>query len=259
MIQLSFLEALAYEAGEMIKMGFQKNSMDNTEWKEDHTPVTETDKKINDLVLSEFNQHYPEVSVIAEEGSCIVEDAEYTVYCDPIDGTIPFNTGLSVSTFCISVLRKGVPVLAVIYDPFNARMYKAEKGKGSSVGHVKKLKVSEQTMINAKTHVHLIWWKGSRDFAPLCEDLTQIGAKWMNFGTIGILGGLIADGKFEASIFPGNKIWETAAMALIVEEAGGKCTDLEGNPINYLDNGNMKGHIISNGLIHDELLKLING
>jgi myo-inositol-1(or 4)-monophosphatase len=257
MIQLSALEALAIKAGNIMERGFVEHTMDATEWKEDHTPVTETDKKINDLVLATLKAQYPEVCVIAEEGSCIIEGAEYVVYCDPIDGTIPFNTGLSVSTFCLSVLRNGVPTFAVIYDPFNDRLYSAEKGKGAYLNRTQVLTVSKKNEIDSKTHIHLIWWKGSRNFTRLCDRLVDIGAKWMNLGTIGILGGLVAEGKFEASIFPGDKIWETAAMALIVEEAGGTCTDLSGDPINYLNNGHMNGHVISNGLIHDELLELI--
>lgn len=258
MIQLDFLTFLATQAGKTIVKGFSRNSKAKSEWKEDETPVTDADITVNEMVLKAFKDHYPSVSVIAEEGSHIVEGSDWLVYCDPIDGTFPYATGMSISTFIISTLYKGVPMMAVIYDPFNDRMYTAEKGKGAFLNN-EPLKVSEQAVLDSKAHIHLIWWKRSLDFTPLCRKLVEKGATWMNFCTIGIVGGLIATGQFEASIFPGTKLWETAAMALIVEEAGGKCTDLQGNPINYLDNGNMKGHVISNGLIHDELLRLING
>jgi fructose-1,6-bisphosphatase/inositol monophosphatase family enzyme len=255
-IPLSFLENLALKAGEIIRKGFSQVSKVKSEWKEDETPVTAADIAVNELVLNAFKEQYPDVCFIGEEGSNIVEGADWVVYCDPIDGTFPYATGMAISTFCISVLYKGQPTLAVIYDPFTDRMYKAEKGKGAFMNDIR-LKVSEQKKVETKTHIHLIWWKGSRSLNLLCAKLVEKGAAWMNFGTIGIVGGLIAAGQFEASVFPGNKVWETAAMSLIVEEAGGKCTDLEGNPINYLENGNMKGHIVSNGWVHEELLAMV--
>lgn len=258
MIKLPFLKALALEAGNIIREEFSSNSKVNALWKEDDTPVTESDVEVNNLVIAKIKKQYPEVSVIAEEGSHIVEGSDWLVYCDPIDGTFPYATGMPISTFIISALYKGVPTLAVIYDPFNDRMYTAQKGKGAFLNG-DPIKVSERAELSSKAHIHLIWWKKSLDFAPLCSKLLEKGATWMNFCTIGIVGGLIATGQFEASIFPGNKLWETAAMALVVEEAGGRCTDLEGNPIDFLKNGEMKGHVVSNGLLHEELLRLING
>lgn len=257
MIKLSFLKDLALEAGKIIREGFSQNSKVSSLWKEDDTPVTTSDVEVNNLVIARFKKNYPEVTVIAEEGSHIVEGSDWLVYCDPIDGTFPYATGMPISTFIISALYKGVPMLAVIYDPFNNRMYSAEKSKGSFLND-EPLKVSKQAALDSKAHIHIIWWKRSLDFNPLCCKLVEKGATWMNFCTIGIVGGLIATGQFEASIFPGNKLWETAAMSLLVEEAGGRCTDLQGNPIDFLKNGEMKGHVVSNGLIHDELLRLIN-
>ena len=83
------------------------------------------------------------------------------------------------------------------------------------------------------------------------------GAKWMNFASVAVFGGLIASGQIEASIFPGQKAWETGAMQVIVEEAGGKVTDIYGKPMRYGPNGEIEGHIVSNGWIHDELVEIV--
>jgi myo-inositol-1(or 4)-monophosphatase len=251
-----FLENLALEAGIIIRNGFNQLSKTDSLWKEDDTPVTEADTTVNNLVLETFREHYPQVSVIAEEGSNEFE-SDWLVYCDPIDGTFPYATGMPISTFCLSVLHKGVPQQAVIYDPFNNRMYTAEKGKGAFMnGNL--LKVSDHKALSIKTHIHLIWWKSAQfNLDRLCHKLVMGGVPWMNYCTVGILGGLIASGQFEVSVFPGNKLWETAAMGLIVEEAGGKCTDMFGQPIDYLRNGEMKGHLITNGFLHDEMVQVI--
>jgi len=256
MVKMTELQSLARKAGIYIRDGFKDYSKAESEWKEDHTPCTASDVSVNQLVLNFFKKYYPNFSIIAEEGSS-EQESDWAAYCDPIDGTIPFATGLPISTFCLSIVHKGIPVSAIIYDPFRDRMYSAEKGKGSFMNG-QELTVSQQRTIDSKTHASVIWWnKSPYDFSATCANLQAKGVKWMNLGTIGITGGLIASGQFEVSLFPGNKLWETAAMSLIVEEAGGHCTDLFGHPIDFSKNDEMKGHLITNGFLHEEILSLI--
>lgn len=256
MVKMTHLQDLAKQAGVIIRDGFKCCSKAESEWKEDSTPCTASDVNVNQLVLNFFKKDYPNFSVIAEEGSS-EQESDWVAYCDPIDGTIPYATGLPISTFCLSLVHKGIPVSALIYDPFRDRMYSAEKGKGSFMNG-QKLTVSQQRTVDSKTHASVIWWNNSPyNFSETCSNLQSKGVKWMNLGTIGITGGLIASGQFEASLFPGNKLWETAAMSLIVEEAGGRCTDLFGNPIDFTQKDGMKGHLISNEYLHDEILSLI--
>jgi fructose-1,6-bisphosphatase/inositol monophosphatase family enzyme len=75
--------------------------------------------------------------------------------------------------------------------------------------------------------------------------------------SIAYLGALVSSGKLEGTIFPSSKGWETAAIQLLVEEAGGKVTDIYGNAMQYGPEGQINGHIVSNGSVHDELLKIV--
>ena len=228
------------------------------EWKKDETPLTATDTEINDLVLFSFRRDFPHVHVISEEGNRNVDGSEYTVYCDPVDGTIPFCMGIPVSAFCISVVKDHLPLAAVIYDPFNDRMWHATRGQGTFLGE-NRVHVSQHPEVK-RSNICMVWWKGSNhNLHSVCEKLMDAGAKWMNPASIAYFGGLVASGEMEATLFPGPWAWETAAMHLIVEEAGGKATDLFGNPLRYGTDGKMQscGHIISNGAVHDELIKLV--
>lgn len=254
-INLQFLERLANMAGEMIVDGYVGHGRVILEAKEDTTPVTSTDKAINEFVLRECKKHFPHMSILAEEGSSPM-DSEWTIYCDPVDGTIPFVTGVPLSTFCISVVHKGVVKFAIIYEPFTKRMYAAEIGKGAYLNG-KPISVSKATNLKG-TYGSVLWWKGSTDLSRTCKFLEQSGMKWMNLGTIGIVGGLVGSGCMDVSLFPGKMLWETGAMALIVEEAGGKCTDLAGKKIDFTANGKMCGHVITNGALHDKVLSLIS-
>ncbi len=278
-----YLSVLASRCGEIMLKNFQLGM--KKEWKSDETPLTASDEDINKLVLAGIGLSHPKVRVIGEEGSNDVTDAEYTVLCDPVDGTIPFCLGIPVSAFCISVIKGNEPLVAVIYDPFQKRMWVAEKGKGCQLhtgldcdiaeespdpsyapsndwfpclmGSGKPVTVSKHPTVH-RSNICMVWWKGSDyELHDVCKGLMDAGAKWMNPCSIAYFGGLVASGELQATIFPGKNGWETAAMQLIVEEAGGKVTDIYGKPMQYGPKGEIRGHIISNGLIHDELVAIV--
>jgi histidinol-phosphatase len=272
-------------AGEITRKNFALGM--KREWKSDETPLTVTDTEINNLVAAWLKEKYPEVSFIGEEGSNIVDGAKYSVFCDPVDGTIPFSLGLPISTFCISVFEDGKPIIGVIYDPFQNRMWSAEKGMGSWLDiecrmsywdhpepelidwsedqHFNgvdskdrmEISVSPHSTVN-RSNICMIWWKGSPyHLHDACKLLMDAGGHWINPASLAIFGGLIASGTIDGSIFPGKHAWETGAMQVIVEEAGGKVTDIHGNPMVYGPKGEIEGHIVSNGLIHDQLVELV--
>ncbi len=92
----------------------------------------------------------------------------------------------------------------------------------------------------------------------MVEVLTEVierGASTMVPLSIAYWAALIATGKLDATIFPSPYPWETAAIKLLVEEAGGKVTDLYGEDQRY--DGNIRGHVASNGLLHDELTEIV--
>lgn len=226
------------------------------EWKEDHTPLTESDTAINRLVIAQMEHDYPHVSVVGEEESRVVEGSEYVMLVDPIDGTIPFCQGVPASTFCVSVLKDGVPISTVVHDPFCNRTWHAEKGRGTMLNG-ESVRVSNEGTL-AKSTVSIMWWKGTiGNLNKVCEKLVEKNMKWLNLCSVAIAGGLVSSGDISASIFPGQKAWETAAMQLLVEEAGGVATDLYGKKLTYGLDLKIDGHVISNGVIHDQLLEFI--
>ncbi len=249
------LRRLALKAGKIIVRNFGDGSRSA---KEDGTPITLTDKIINQLVVEAISCDFPDVEVKGEEGCNNVDGAKYRVIFDPLDGTFPFLFGLPISSFCISVIEteRGIPLVAVIYDPFCKRMWHAVRGEGAFLNG-KPIRVSQRNCINGSV-IGMIWWKNSPyHLNRVCDKLTGVGATCFNPLSIAILGGLIASGKMEATIFPGRNVWETPAMQLIVEEAGGKTTDIHGKEIRYGPDNTIQGHIVSNGLIHNELVAIV--
>ena len=252
------LQRLAETAGRAMLKYFGQEL--NVTLKDDNTPLTIVDTLINKTVLEYFEQNYPHIHVVGEEGNREVADAEYTVLCDPIDGTSPYSLWIPVSAFAITVLKDGEPFLAVIHDPFLKRTWIGEKGKGTAL-NARPVRVSEARSLHG-SNVMLVKWKGCGFNLDWVE--TKLGhkdAKVQNLTSLAYFGGLIASGLVEASIFPGTGLLETAAMQVIVEEAGGLVTDLFGNRIVYSREHNYRhtyGSLASNKWLHEELLKLTN-
>ena len=224
--------------------------------KADRTPVTATDEAINKFVVQSFHTDYPHIDLVGEEESREVVGAEYRTFCDPVDGTFPFSHGVPTSTFVLSVLKGDTPLLGVIYDPFMNRMWCAEKDKGAFLNGKRIVVSSHSTLKGAR--VCMIWWPKSRyNLHDVCEFLMNEGAQWDYAASIALFGALNASGESEATIYPGQTGWETAAIQLITQEAGGVVTDMFGNTQTYGPKCEMKGHIASNGKIHDNLVQLV--
>lgn len=252
-----YLVQLAERASMIMRSNFQRGM--SRPCKDDGTPLTETDTAINTLVLESIAKDYPHVAVLGEEGDQDVDGAEYRILCDPVDGTIPFSRGIPVSTFCLSVLRGDEPLVAVIHDPFMKRTWHATRGAGAFIHDetgVWPIKVSAHAELH-RSNISMIWWGGADyNLSGIAERLMHANALWGNYLSVAIMGGLVGSGEYDASIFPGRRSLETPAMQLIVEQAGGRATDIYGNTLKYGPKGETVGHIISNGLIHDRLVEI---
>lgn len=248
----TFAENLARQAGAIMRKGFVSGM--KKEWKKDHSPVTETDTTINQLVLDAISKEYPSHSILAEEGSMMQEQSEYVWVCDPLDGTAAFSHRIPTCVFALALVRDGDGLLGLIYDPFLDRMVIAEKGKGAFLNgeqiHVSSFSSIEHAGFGV-SYGHI-----DRDFdmLPLTIQLRNQHARVFNVGAIMYEDMLVATGDLAGSLFHGQKPHDTAASAVIVQEAGGKVTDLFGERMR-LDKP-MKGHICSNGILHDELVAM---
>jgi len=257
---ISYLSQLAFRAGALMRRNLRAGMP--YEVKGDGSPVTETDNAINRIVLESVSRDFPHIRVIAEEGCYEVEGAEYTLLSDPLDGTIPFRHGLPISTFVAALLRGTTPLLAVIYDPFMERMWSATAGggtflNGAATRHRKRVRVNDRNTLRGASVAVFGWKSDPFNMNAARGKLEDAGAIVGNPQSVAILGGLLASGVYDAIVFPGRHGWETAAMHLIAEEAGGKVTDIHGGTMCYGPNCEINGHIITNGRIHDEIVQIV--
>jgi myo-inositol-1(or 4)-monophosphatase len=254
--ELGIAKELAHEAGK-IMLGYFNTAASNPKLKSDRTIVTKADTDINDLVIKVLSESTPGYSIWGEEQSAILSDSEYTWVCDPVDGTQPFSKVIPISTFALALVDKdGRSVVGVVYDPFQNRLYEAIVGQGSFLNN-EKIQVSTTSGLNGAYLDEELWINHEErvSFDDPKDMLNKAGAKVTTLCSAIITGCFVAQGSYDAMMFGQGKPEDIAALSVIVTEAGGKVTDLYGNQQRY--DTNIKGAIVSNGHIHDELVKML--
>ena len=252
---LKFAKDLAEEAA-VIALKYFGFDTERT-LKSDSSPLTLADTEINDLVIRRINDAYPEHSILGEEKSAIKEGSKYIWVCDPIDGTMPFSCGLPIFTFSLALVDQsnGQPILGVVNDPIMKNMYWAYKGSGAH-RNGKKISVTKDPDIK-NTYLNIDGSRKDSVFSKTqtMEWVSNRGGKSFKFLSF-IYGGIqVANGKFSGSIFFGPEAHDSATLKIIVEEAGGRVTDLNGNERRYDEKG--LGCVATNGLVHADLLKYV--
>lgn len=248
--ELSFAKDLARQAGEIMKKYYRGDQ--HVEIKDDNTPVTIADRAVNELVIEKIKSVFPDDGVLGEEASWKT-DSERLWVCDPIDGTIGYTMHIPTSVFSLALVIGGKPVLAVVYNPQTDDLYHAATGGGAFRNDLP-IKVSSKSW---GENVHIIRSSNGKDVfnsPELIQSLNEQGV-YVN-AMLGLVyqGCLMAEGAIEGRIFLYSGAHDIAAVKLIIEEAGGKVTDLDGNEQRY--DQPINGAVMSNGLIHDKLLEI---
>lgn len=251
-VELEFAKGLAKEAGQTTLRNFSLNT--ETTWKEDSTPLTKTDIEINNFVIESIQNSFPNDGVLGEEGS-FEQGRDRLWVLDPIDGTQPFTLGAPLSTFCLSLVIDGQPELGIIYDPYLDRMYWAAKNIGAFLND-RQLKVSDTNTL-AQSYVVLSsrMSVGRPTTGELFDAIEKKDGKSFNFRSFAYGSTYVAAGTAVGAVIGVPKPWDVAATKIIIEEAGGRVTDLNGNDRRYDSDGD--GLIASNGHVHDILLELV--
>lgn len=253
--ELAFAEALAEEVKPIMLDWFQRGM--TKEWKDDRTPVTKADIAINDLVIKRMQEMFPDDAVLGEEASTD-RTSDRVWVCDPVDGTLPYSHGIPLSTFSLALTENGKPVVGLIMQPFIDKIFTATLG-GGAFCNGKKIHVSEGTMEHALIELADIPVHNEKCILPLgggvYDRIIALGGKSTAMWSCIFPGAMVAAGQYTGVIFNNEKPVDGAAVKIIVEEAGGKVTDLFGNEQRY--DRPIKGFIASNGVIHDQLLGVV--
>jgi myo-inositol-1(or 4)-monophosphatase len=213
--------------------------------------VTDVDLQVEGEIITVIREECPDHNILSEEQGEIRSGSDYRWIIDPLDGTHNYARKLPLFGVSIALEHRGNVVLGVIGLPYFNEIYIAEKGKGAYCNggelHVSDVGLSDSLMIyDTKLRV---------DKEPMIRSLSDLVHEVFIIRMYGCATWdlcLIAKGQADFTVDFTSKPWDMAAGALIVEEAGGKVTDLEGNAWNAYT----QGYIASNGRVHEEVLDI---
>jgi histidinol-phosphatase len=211
------------------------------ETKANLTPVTDADRTVERALRDRLARERPDEAVLGEEegGGGGATCARWIV--DPIDGTKNFSRGIPMWATLIALERDGELTASVVSAPALGRRWWAARGEGAfadGVGiRVSRVAAVEDAVFSFSRHV---LHDAMRELIRRAWHARTFSDFWQHV--------LVAEGAVDAALDPSLNAWDIAAVKLVVEEAGGRCTDLAGRE------GLGSSLVSSNGLLHDVVL-----
>lgn len=208
--------------------------------------VTNYDLLIQNKLKKELLELIPDATFIGEENENTNTNSEYKFIVDPIDGTTNFSRNLKMSAISVALLKDNEPIIGVCYNPYINELYEAKKGNGAYLN-------GERILVSNKKLKDGILISGC---SPYYDELREeslriqniyakVASDYRRFGSAVIDICNVASGKaevyFELKIMP----WDHAAAGLILNEAGGSISNLDGEKIQY---DKPTSIIVSNGV-----------
>src|ERR1700733_4652785 len=242
---------IAREAGALLATYFERRI--GFELKGEFDLVTEADRASERLVVERLRSHFPTHSIVAEEGGGVKGSSEYCWYVDPLDGTTNFAHGFPMYNVTMALEQAGELIAGVIFDPMRNEMFTAERGSGAYLNNrrirVSKVSKIDNTLVatgfpSQKRHQNVnghFYYQ----LAMLTHGVRRAGSAALDLAYVA--SGRL-DGFWEFGLHP----WDMAAGILLITEAGGRCSDMHGEP------ARLRGpHLLAdNGEVHEAILEV---
>ncbi len=219
--------------------------------------VTEVDLMCEELMVNAIRERYPDDAILSEERGGEVSETGRTWLLDPVDGTANFMKANPMFCACVAVIEGGTVTNAAVDAPRLGDLYHAYLGGGAfreTNGNRTPLQVSdarglEYGVVGADLSIH-----GGKPQGPGVEEILFNSWQLRALGSAGIRGAWLAAGYLDVSLGTRNTAWDYAPTVLLVTEAGGTATDLDGSPWGL----SSSGLLATNGHLHEECLAVLN-
>jgi myo-inositol-1(or 4)-monophosphatase len=252
-------------AGDILREGYARIDDLRVTYKGDTDPVTEYDHRSESFIVGALRQAFPSHRIVGEEGGDYVnptienpksEIQNLVWQVDPLDGTVNFAHGFPAFSVSMGLLRDGVPVLGIVFDPMRDELFSAVQGGGARLNN-KPIRVSSTApLARALLNTGFPYDRRTSPdnnfdaflrFQVASQEVRRIGSAALDLCMVAC--GRM-DGYWEMKIKP----HDISAGIVIVREAGGVITDYAGGD----DMLTVNQIIASNGQIHDEMLAILN-
>ena len=216
--------------------------------------VTQVDLAAEEAIIGSITERYPDHAFLAEEGGAR-GDGDYVWIIDPLDGTTNFIHGFPVFAVSIGLRIKGKLEVGVIYDPNRQEIFTAMRGRGAQVdGH--RIRVSGRPDLDGALIGTGFPYRnqGHRaHYLKMLESVLEHTAGIRRPGAAAIDLAYVAAGRLDGFWEFGLHAWDIAAGSLLIREAGGLISELQGDG-DYFDSGNV---VAGSPKVHDALKKLL--
>jgi myo-inositol-1(or 4)-monophosphatase len=239
----------ATEAGVALRAEFERPK--KISYKGEVDLVTESDKHSESIIVSKLRERFPKHAIVAEEGSrATAEGSRFHWYVDPLDGTTNFAHSYPCFAVSIGLFENGQPLVGVVLNPIANEMFTAVRSQGAYLNgkpiHVSSVDKLATSLVSTGFPTHqrannrniYYYW----EFTLRSHGVRRDGSAALDLCSV-------ACGRFEGFWEFGLNSWDTAAGMLMVQEAGGTVTDLEGAA--YELGG--RSILATNGRVHDEM------
>lgn len=217
--------------------------------KTDKTPVTLADQESEKIIIETIRAKFPTHSFLGEESGSTEREDEYLWVIDPIDGTHNYMRKIPLFATQIALMKNSEVIVGVSNAPALKEFMYAERGRGA---YLNDKKVSVSSISNLADSY--MCFGGLKHFEKVgkVQNLLKLVRDTRGHRGIGDFWcyHLLAQGKIDSMTEASTKLWDIAALSLIVEEAGGKISDIDGNKLTQ----NVNSLIATNGHIHDAIV-----
>jgi myo-inositol-1(or 4)-monophosphatase len=254
MKEKELIESLTRRAGDTLMKHFRQDWSLLKERSTAKEAATKYDMEIDRLIVKEIKRHYPHHSLLTEESGFFQNDPDWLWIVDSLDGTGDFADFNPFFSVCIALMHQSELLLGAIYAPAIDEFYFAEKGKGAYLNGVK-IQVSN---ISDLGQSYIFYCEGGdKDRARTGKLLQNVYPRVTDIrklGSAGLETAWVAAGKGEAYFTTRIEPWDVAPGVLLVQEAGGKVSDFQGNPWQPVT-GDL---LFSNQKLHERILSLLS-
>ncbi|MDE1989518.1 MAG: inositol monophosphatase [Betaproteobacteria bacterium] len=216
--------------------------------------VSEVDRMVENAIIGVLREAYPDHAFLGEEGGAVGE-SEFQWIIDPIDGTTNFLHGFPMYCTSIALVHKGVITQAVIYDPVRNDLFTASRGSGAFLNE-RRIRVSSQTRMEDAligSGFPFSSMEHQERYLRMFAEVMRKSAGIRRPGSAALDLAYVAAGRYDGFWELGLKPWDMAAGALLIQEAGGLVSDLEGE-----DRFLQTGHVVAgNPKIFAQLLPMV--
>ena len=251
---LQIIELIARQAGDVLREGF--GNVRHVQQKGVIDLVTEFDRRAEEIIVPAIQKEFPSHAILAEESGHNHTVSEYQWVIDPLDGTTNFAHGIPIFSVSIALLKNDSPIAGVAYDPLRDEMFSAEAGQGASLNQ-RPIHVSARTELGQAVlstgFPYDVRTNPQNNFTQFVQFQLRTQAV-RHLGSAALDCAWTAMGRLDGYWELGVKPWDVGAGALIVREAGGRVTSVDGDE-NFLSDDSI---VVSNSLLHEQMLRVLS-